>query len=378
MSQTSSQSLSRSVLTSEATVPGKEHPITPSAHVSPLPFLVCSLYGQPSDFLRFLPGAFRRQGTILGQGATFSVEKHTLKDIGRGIIDDLVHGDDHFTRWPVIAIKRLRSKHHIPWKSLEAIEREVIALKLLKGAENIVQLIGLGWEVAPVGGDSRLWPVLILEYAENGTLADLQSTSEPVSYELKRKLCVDVARGLLRLHRTGIAHGDLKSENILIFGAPGDKYVAKISDFGYAGLDYQEQDTASGKSSGHAFFIPGGTELWSAPEYGKPTSKIGFMKQDIYSWGLMVLRTMMDGRSPFLAHSSYSNRDGQNSLGPTILSIKKSGEKDRKRWVETCLNTRSCAEDISTNCQILLKVILPCLSLEPEVRNLASSMRIWE
>ena len=164
----------------------------------------------------------------------------------------------------------------------------------------------------------------------------------------------------------------------MIFGASEDKYVAKISDFGYAGLDYREHDMASRKSPDRPSFISGGTELWSAPQHEKPTTKIGLMKQYIYSWGLTVLRTMMDSRNPFSAHSSYSNREVQNSLGLTILAIKKSSDKDRKTWVEACLMAGSCAEDVSANREILLKVVLPCLSLQNEVRNLDSCMRVWE
>jgi serine/threonine protein kinase len=313
--QTSSQSLPRSVLTDSSidTVTGGEPSGAPYGPVSPLPFLVSSLYDQHEDLLRFLPGAFRRQGDVLGQGASFSVEKHTLKEIGRGMVENLVHGDDLCARWSAVAIKRLRNKHHIPWKTFETIERELIALKLMRGAPNSVQLVGLGWETAPVGDDLRLWPVLVLEYAECGSLAKLQDTVDPLSYEVKRKLCADVACGLLGLHNSGLLHGDVKSENILIFGKLDDQHLAKLSDFGYAGIDYHlQQDLGCDEKiqREQSQVLPGATELWSAPEYGKPGTRRALMDQDVYSWGLLVLRTMVDGRNPFLMHQNWSEQQG--------------------------------------------------------------------
>jgi serine/threonine protein kinase len=315
-SHTSSQSLPRSILTdsSTVTVKGKDTQKTTLDRISPLPFLVCSLYAQNDDFLGFLPGAFRRQGDVVGQGATFSVEKHTLKEIGRGMVDDLVHGDDICAHRPVVAIKRLRNMHHIPWKTFETVERELIALKLLRGSPNIVQLVGLGWEIAPVDGDSRLWPVLVLEYAEGGSLAKLQDTADPLSYELKRKLCLDVAHGLLELHKSGLVHGDLKSENVLIFGSSQDQYVAKLSDFGYAGIDYHLRNDMGYDAQDHEDlhkFLPGATSLWSAPEYGKSGTKKALIDQDTYSWGLLVLRSMIDGRNPFPFHQAWSDGYGK-------------------------------------------------------------------
>jgi hypothetical protein len=78
--------------------------------VLPLAFLVCQFYSPHEEFLRLLPEAFQRQSDVLGQGVTFSVGKHILSDIGRGMIDDLVSGSHLSAQWPVVAVKQLRSQ----------------------------------------------------------------------------------------------------------------------------------------------------------------------------------------------------------------------------------------------------------------------------
>ena len=268
--------------------------------VSPLPFLVCSLYSR-HDFLKFSPGAFRRQGNVLDQGATFSVEKHAVADIGINMVDDLVLGEQQAKTHPVVVIKRLRTQAYTAWKTFETVERELSVLKILRGEPNIVQLVGLGWEVAPVNGDTRLWPVLVLEHAEQGSLQNLQRRGAPLGYKTKSRLCADVASGLRSLHRAGLAHGDLKSENVLVFGNTEKTYVAKVSDFGFVPLDYHlrpDYTTEAGPVKHHVGTI-GGTEIWAAPEFGQPADLAAFKGQDIYSWGLLVLRVMLDGENPF-------------------------------------------------------------------------------
>ncbi|KAJ7262123.1 hypothetical protein C8J57DRAFT_1633740 [Mycena rebaudengoi] len=62
-----------------------------------------------------------------------------------------------------------------------------------------------------------VFPMLVLEYAQFGSLALLQGTSDPFPSSVKKKLCHDVSKGLVILHACGITHGDLKHENVLVF-----------------------------------------------------------------------------------------------------------------------------------------------------------------
>jgi serine/threonine protein kinase len=60
----------------------------------------------------------------------------------------------------------------------------------------------------------------IMEYAANGNLrAHLKALARPLSWRVKRRLCIDVARGLEYLHtRTPqpVVHGDLKVRTLLV------------------------------------------------------------------------------------------------------------------------------------------------------------------
>lgn len=78
--------------------------------------------------------------------------------------------------------------------------------------ENILTLLGYGWGLRQ--GDTI--PFIVTDYAACGTLRDyLQSVRVPMSSKLS--LCSQVACGLNRMHWAGVAHGDLKLENVLVF-----------------------------------------------------------------------------------------------------------------------------------------------------------------
>jgi mitogen-activated protein kinase kinase kinase 9 len=94
---------------------------------------------------------------------------------------------------------------------------------------------------------------IVLEYCEGGTIwALLQKQSQELSWDERRDLALDVARGMNYLHErnTPILHRDLKSLNLLL----DHKRRVKLADFGWTkGL----QNYMTGKI---------GTYQWMAPE----------------------------------------------------------------------------------------------------------------
>ncbi|KIK52243.1 hypothetical protein GYMLUDRAFT_970683 [Collybiopsis luxurians FD-317 M1] len=141
------------------------------------------------------------------------------------------------------------------------------------------------------------FPALVFELSELGTLADLQRNSESLSFEVKKKLCWDVAKGISILHACGVIHGDLKHEKILIYPNPISeapvKYVARISDFGGSVMGLG--------TDGRSASLPAPAKLWSAPEIdGTPVMTEANLKlTDVYALGLLVWRTFLDGRNPY-------------------------------------------------------------------------------
>ncbi|XP_054812316.1 probable leucine-rich repeat receptor-like serine/threonine-protein kinase At3g14840 isoform X2 [Prosopis cineraria] len=135
-------------------------------------------------------------------------------------------------------------------------------------------------------GDQLL---LVYEYMENNSLARALFGPEECRLKLdwptRQKICVGIARGLAFLHeesRLKIVHRDIKATNVLL-----DKDLnAKISDFGLAKLDEEENTHISTRIAG--------TYGYMAPEYAMH----GYLtdKADVYSFGIVALE-IVSGRS---------------------------------------------------------------------------------
>ena len=116
---------------------------------------------------------------------------------------------------------------------------------------NIINLLGYGWQLQ----ESSI-PFFVIECAELGTLRQYLKAT-PLSLRQRQTLCRHVALGLHELHMSGISHGDLKLDNVLVVleaiqqaksnpvaDLDDDKLVpvAKISDFGHSLLLTDEQE----------------------------------------------------------------------------------------------------------------------------------------
>ncbi|MCL6551487.1 MAG: protein kinase, partial [Acidothermus cellulolyticus] len=126
-----------------------------------------------------------------------------------------------------VALKR-------PHATREAAARVVHEAAILRAArhDHVVAFLGLEREPwqrrAP--GLPRQRPVLVTEYAEGGTLAELLANRIRLSPAEVVTLGVPIARALDSLRRRGIRHGDLRPANIA-FTADGKPLLI---DFGHA------------------------------------------------------------------------------------------------------------------------------------------------
>ncbi|XP_041991072.1 probable receptor-like protein kinase At1g80640 [Salvia splendens] len=173
-----------------------------------------------------------------------------------------------------IAVKKL--------SNADAITQFQTEVELLSKIEhpNIITLLGYC-----IHGETRL---LVYQLMHNGSLETQlhgPSKGSALTWHLRLKIALDVARGLEYLHkhcRPRIIHRDLKSSNILL----DSNFNAKLSDFGLAILDGSQKKSQLKLS---------GTLGYVAPEYlldGKLTDK-----SDVYGFGVVLLELLL-GRKP--------------------------------------------------------------------------------
>jgi len=116
----------------------------------------------------------------------------------------------------------------------------------------------------------------------NGSLYDFVRKSNPTVNE-RLTIALDVSKGMLFLHQSGVLHRDLKSKNVLI----NEDKRAKVSDFGFAKMKEETQSLVS---------CVGGTFAWMAPEAlrGEQINT----KADVYSFGV-ILWELMTNQAPW-------------------------------------------------------------------------------
>ena len=237
------------------------------------------------------PRAIKWTGISLGEGKTNIVEQNQL---------ETSRGSPDFT-W--VAIKCVKStipkalEENLPTSAenmynLKEVRQELDILlhPPLRHHPNIIRLLGYTWKEVQAG----CAPMLVMEVASLGSLNMLLLRTHLNEFDLN-SLCADVACGLAVIHASGITHGDLKLENVLVFENPSGRPAAKLSDFGQALLDYQE--------------VPHrGTPLYNAPEiqaqHGGSTSVSSPLylgshhsgMADVFSYGLLTFEIFNRGK----------------------------------------------------------------------------------
>ncbi|XP_054787885.1 LEAF RUST 10 DISEASE-RESISTANCE LOCUS RECEPTOR-LIKE PROTEIN KINASE-like 2.7 [Prosopis cineraria] len=178
---------------------------------------------------------------------------------------------------------------------------------------NIVTLLGFCLE-----GRRK---ALIFEFMSNGSLEKFISnkkTDETVaslSWETLYQIAKGIARGLEYLHKgcnTRILHFDIKPHNILL----DEKYRPKISDFGLAKLNNNEESIISVSNAR-------GTVGYVAPEVWNKNIGGVSHKSDVYSYGMMLLE-MAGGQKKDNSESEESNNgSGSEVYFPPLKIYKK-------------------------------------------------------
>ncbi|XP_050915212.1 probable LRR receptor-like serine/threonine-protein kinase At1g53430 [Lathyrus oleraceus] len=198
--------------------------------------------------------------------------------------------------------------------------------------------------------------LLVYEYMENNSLARaLFGKPEQklnLDWRTRMKICVGIARGLTYLHeesRLKIVHRDIKATNVLL-----DKHLnAKISDFGLAKLDEEENTHISTRIAG--------TIGYMAPEY----EMRGYLtdKADVYSFGVVALEIVSG-----MSNTNYRPKEEFVYLLDWAYVLQEQG--NLLELVDPSLGSNYSAEEAMR----MLQLALLCTNPSPTLRAPMSSV----
>tara|TARA_R110002073_G_scaffold279026_1_gene443135 strand:- start:422914 stop:425649 length:2736 start_codon:yes stop_codon:yes gene_type:complete len=160
---------------------------------------------------------------------------------------------------------------------------------------NIITFYGLEYiEHIDAMGRTASYPVLIMEYAGEGTLKDI--SSKQLTAENLDEIIASVIKATGYLHSQGVIHRDLKPGNVLFSKDRNGKLVAKITDFGIS------KDVLGDKTIEQSFTEGVGTPHYMAPEqfFKKKFGLNGEVSErtDIWAIGIILYR-LLTGKLPF-------------------------------------------------------------------------------
>ncbi|PIN11141.1 Serine/threonine protein kinase [Handroanthus impetiginosus] len=244
----------------------------------------------------------------------------------------------------LIAVKQLASK------SKQGNREFVNEIGMISGLQhpNLVKLYGCCIE-----GNQLL---LVYEYMENNSLARALFGPEEWQLEIdwltRHKICVGIAKGLAFLHEEStlkIVHRDIKANNVLL-----DKDLnPKISDFGLAKLD-EEENT-------HINTRVAGTIGYMAPEYalwGYLTHKV-----DVYSFGVVALE-IIAGKN----NLKYRPNENIVCLLDWALILQK------KQSLIELVDPRLGSNFNKDEAEKIIRIALLCTSMSPTLRPTMSEV----
>ncbi|XP_020203672.1 probable LRR receptor-like serine/threonine-protein kinase At1g53430 [Cajanus cajan] len=248
----------------------------------------------------------------------------------------------------VIAVKQLSSKSK---QGNREFINEIGMISALQHP-NLVKLYGCCIE-----GNQLL---LVYEYMENNSLARALFGKEEqrmhLNWSTRMRICVGIARGLAYLHeesRLKIVHRDIKATNVLL-----DKHLnAKISDFGLAKLDEEENTHISTRIAG--------TIGYMAPEYAMR----GYLtdKADVYSFGVVALE-IVSGKS----NTNYRPKEEFVYLLDWAYVLQEQG--NLLELVDPSLGSKYSKEEVMRMLHLALLCTNPSPTLRPPMSSVVSML----
>ncbi|OHT02287.1 CAMK family protein kinase [Tritrichomonas foetus] len=124
--------------------------------------------------------------------------------------------------------------------------------------------------------------LIVMEYCPNGDLYQILGDPNQYAKMDKFKIVQDILNALHHLHSNGIAHGDIKAENIVF----DENYNAKLTDFGYSKTSFVAGDN---EKVGSIYYVS--PEMLHHGIYDT-------MKADTWAFGILLC-LLFSGQFPF-------------------------------------------------------------------------------
>ncbi|KAL3664593.1 hypothetical protein V7S43_010343 [Phytophthora oleae] len=206
------------------------------------------------------------------------------------------------------------------WANSDVVVKEVAVVELRRFLKEVNTWRKLRHaNVVPFyGANHRKEPFFIVsQYAANGELVEYLKREKKKGRILVWRKVKEVAAGLGYLHSQGVAHGDLKGNNIVV----SDNGIAMLTDFG---LSFQESGSCSLVKRKDEL----GAMAWRAPEFAHMTVLKPTRKSDVYSLGMCIIEAVTL-KTPL---SEYSNAKIRQFLRDGEVKVDKSVEMTEPQW----------------------------------------------
>lgn len=216
-------------------------------------------------------------------------KKFTLtKKIGSGGTSKvyLAHSNDNPKL--LYAVKIIKPSNNKDNSESKVFNNEINVLKKIKH-ENVVGLIdgGSGTLTKFETGKKYTIEYLVLELVKYGELFDyIFFPQKGFGEEIGRYIATQLINGLDSIHKAGIAHRDMKTENIML----AEGWKMKIADFGFS-------TKVDGKKGNGLLYTALGTASYASPELLQKKPYLG-IPSDIFSLGVSLF-VLVTGKMPF-------------------------------------------------------------------------------
>ncbi|KAK7400443.1 hypothetical protein VNO78_11651 [Psophocarpus tetragonolobus] len=227
-------------------------------------------------------------------------------------------------------------------------EQEFLTEVLLLGRLHHKNLVDLMGYVAESGKH-----MLLYIYMSNGSLSShlYDKNHEPLSWDLRLSIALDVARGLEYLHfgaSPPVVHRDIKSGNILL----DQSMRAKVTDFGLSRPETNQPRTSNIR----------GTFGYLDPEY--LSTRTFTKKSDVYSFGVLLFE-LITGRNPqqgLMEYVKLAAMEGQGKVGwEEIVDAQLNGKYDVHNLNDLASLAFKCVNEVSKS-RPPMSDIVPALS----------------